>query len=391
MRFGARKRIGVVMLAATLLGLFGCGRTQGPQSSRDRPPPVSVVEEDGVWWFNSSAEEHLFVVGAELSEGPEASDVAELWTEQTLSEVLGGGFNTISPTVQIPKETFVDDLRVVSWPNSGSFDPPFAEDLVNPDDFYPDLFDEVFYGEARWQARVTSAFGRGAANLIGRSLGDSPSWAEPTDGKAHPWVEALLCRDEESVAKRRWVGLLRSRYDSAQAAGSVYGVVDRTWEEFAVRTEWPEAADEAAARTDGHLFLELIATRWYELRIGSLKDYDNGRVLALSDRINGPDAPAWLYPVLGQWVDVIYVVWPAGTPGRDAKLLEIHEGTGKPILVGASAASGAEYAEDVRRLAELPFVVGRIEEGPAPSEVELVEAANNQAQERHSSSGLSLP
>lgn len=389
MSFPTGLQIGAACCAAALLGALGCGQSNSSELPAKAPVLISVAEEDGVWWFKSGQRERFFAVGADLPDPPDPEG-AEAWVNQTVVELRSSGFNAVTPAASIPAEWLDGRIRFISWPVH-PYGAAVSEELEKPDKFSPDIFSQVIFGHVRWAARTTTQYGWNSEDVLGLILGDSPTWSSAPDVAVHPWVDAIRRRDEEAAAKRRWTGFLRGRYGSADEAGSVYGVEARSWEEIARRTEWPEAADEEAVRADTRAFLEVLAARWYESRLGLLRLHGRGPAVLFSDRIPGATLPRWLYPLLAERTDVIYVTWLDETPGRDEKLREIHEATGKPILVESVAETGSAYQEDVRSLAALPFVVGRLQYGTVPSASDLVKAANAEAETVHSLSGRGLP
>jgi len=377
--------------AGSAAWVSGCG-TRPAQSPLEAPRIVRMEERDGVYRLLNADREPFFCLGARMREEstlevdtPGAKDRIE----SLIADLEASGFNCVDDA-RADSSLFREQIHFISRPDTLRFD-GLSKELINVNETYPDLYHPNYFGDARWLGRQAVYYGFGSEKVIGYVLGPSPRWDGADGDGLHPWVEAMRKLDGGTAGKRRWIGALRERYASAVEVAAVYGTDDRGWESLAWRTQWPKVARPEAAYEDTETFLQVLAERWYRPRVVSARRTDPRGTLVLSDRIEAAGAPDWLYPIVSRHVDALYLDLGAGGGPAADRLRAIHAAAGKPMLVVGSTSDGAAYAEELKRTASLPFVVGRIELGSVPLDDPRVAEANGQAAAWHDASKRALP
>lgn len=254
-------------------------------------------------------------------------------------------------------------------------------------DVFPDVFSDGFARNLDDHVGKVCSEHRGNRNLIGYAFSDIPRWyfykgeldARPERGVVHPWAADLRRLPAASAGKRRWIDILRRHHGTPSAAAAVHGAAFTTWDDAASLTDWPEPRDAAKAAADSTALIRAACERWYDLHASLIRKHDPGRLI-LGDKIHSPGiVPDWFLSILARTVDVVFIQWYTPFETQKETLERLHVLTGKPILngdssfscpdparqgsvkgfrVGSRAEAGRHYAEYLRGLMSLPFVVG---------------------------------
>lgn len=299
---------------------------------------------------------------------------AQRWMSRILTDFDDWGFNALGYHTTLPRDLFRLDLayvQAVAAVPREPYSPKAGLDVEFPDPFHPGT-----------EQRIKDAFRPlcvdcdSDRNLIGWAFNDVPQWKIPAGGGMHPWVRALTSLQPGASGKRRWVEMLDQRHPDLQSACAAHGVQAANWGELLAITDWPECMSEAA-RADCAAFMLLIARQWYKVHQRVVRLCDSNHLI-LGDKLNGESLPDYLLPILERCVDVVCIQWYGRLEDQRDRLIEIHQKTGKPILLGDSSFSvvaegqqgakgvpvstqeevGEEYYRYLKGVMELPFVIG---------------------------------
>jgi hypothetical protein len=164
------------------------------------------------------------------------------------------------------------------------------------------------------------------------------------------------------------------------AVARVYGLGAQTWDEVASVDDWSTVGDPAAVQADSTGMLAQLTDRWYSLHAATVRREDPHRLILGDKLLCGADGlPDYLLPILDEHTDLLYLQWYAHFEEQQATLRDLHERTGRPVLLGDSSFAvqiegqplrtkgllvedhlrvGQCYADYLRAAMESGFVVG---------------------------------
>jgi glyoxylase-like metal-dependent hydrolase (beta-lactamase superfamily II) len=355
----------------------------------------SLVQRDGVWWFESPDGDELVSLGvnhvepvllasaqnrdvfakrygADLFDENGAAVVgsaaAARWMADSVAQLRGWGFNSLGVHNPIPQR---------EMPYVAKFRPLPLDGWEGLERRYADPFSPATAAYLKKAASVWCAKNARDPLILGVSFNDMPIW-RTSPARIHEWVRFVMGLGPDAPGKRRWVQLLQRSYPGPVAAAAAYGAPARTWDELLAFTEWGDPRAPWLAYRDANAFLPEIADAWYGAIGGAIRSCDPNHVI-LGDKLEGAaDLPTWLYPIVGRHFDAAYIQWYATADRQEAKLAELHAATGEPILMGDSSFShpnenvaapkgvhvgterkvGKAYARYLRAMMRKPYVVG---------------------------------
>lgn len=346
-------------------------------------PAVSVVREDGVWWFRSPAGERFLSIGANhvepvywqsprnadfvretyggeifRADGSFDDDSAAMkkWSARVAANFKDWGFNTLgfhNPLSRSLQEAiggyYVCHLPIpVPWGWNMKRSELVASFARRPTDIFDDRFrtqlDEV--SDQLVKPRASDA------RLLGYAYTDGPPWTveddagspgfaklTPAQRQIHPWVHALMSLPASAAGKQAWIDLLKMRHADATQAAAAYAVQATTWDELAARTLWEGIGEREAVSADSDAFFSIVIRRWYEERHRSIRRND-AHHLILGDKLNMnrdrkfPAQRIASLKAMHGFVDVISVQYYAPADEQVATLANVHRESGLPILNG---------------------------------------------------------
>jgi hypothetical protein len=210
----------------------------------------------------------------------------------------------------------------------------------------PDVFSLDFRAYLEEKIKTACDLHKIQCNLIGYLYTDVPSWIlgkgeQKQRGDTtmiYPWVGAILAMGDSSPGKQRWLQYLATRYESAEAAATVwslpisptYGV---SWDDLARQIDWTKPADHAAAKGDMLGFMPIIVEQWYSLHKEILRKHDPHHLI-LGDKNMSNWHHDWLLPSLKRHVDVICTQGYGRWADEANHYHRIYKATGKPIFNG---------------------------------------------------------
>lgn len=361
-----------------LLLLGGAAFAAAPDSTA-----VSIVQQDGAWWFRSPAGTRFLSIGANHVEPiywqsprnaefvretyggdvfnadgsfDDDSAAVKKWAARVATAFKEWGFNTLgfhNPLSRSLQEAvdgwYVCHLPIqVPWGWNMKRSELVAAFARRPTDIFDDRFRVQLDGLAVKLVQPRAADPR----LLGYAYTDGPPWTidddtgnpafarlSPAQKQLHPWVHALMAHPASAPGKKAWIELLKKRHATPSAAAAVYAAQATTWEELAAQTQWHELGDPGAAAADSRAFLAVLMRRWYEARHHSIRRHDTHHLI-LGDKLNmNRDRK---YPVqlnsslkaMRGLVDVISVQYYAPADEQVATLAAVHRESGLPILNG---------------------------------------------------------
>ena len=218
--------------------------------------------------------------------------------------------------------------------------------LKNGEGPLPDVFSDHF--ATFLSARVEEVVNKhnDSGKLLGYFIADIPDWElakyarkqEDEHVMIFPWLNALMQLGVTSPGKQRWVEHLKTRYENAEAAATVWGLpisptYGTSWEKLARSQQWLEPKDQDTAHADMLSFMPQIADQWYRLHHEAIRKLDKNHLI-FGDKNMVEIENDFLIESLKKYVDVV-VVQSYNPWGKDAKAIaRLHEQTGKPIFNG---------------------------------------------------------
>ena len=368
---------------------------------------IHIIKDHGRFWFADASDRRFISTGINHVEPCLMTGQYNIrHTLQTYGEDFirkDGGFNPDGAGARAWIKKVSADLIGWRFNTLGFHTDPQALDMLR-DSFYhvvaiktarievwgktierPDIFSEEFSRHADTLIRKTCEKYREEKNLLGYAFADLPEWdiepsRYPVFPVLHPWVLALAQLPKGHAGKTRWIDVLKENYESAGAAGRVYGLQSAGWDRLEENTDWQDVQDKARAAADSRAMMECIAEKWYALHCGLTRRYDPNHLI-LGDKLDREDIatlPDYLVPLLQKYCDAVLFQWYADFPEQEAELHSIHQKTGLPILMGDSSFSvqkpqqdyakgvkmacpellGRAYYQYLRRLVSLPFILG---------------------------------
>jgi glyoxylase-like metal-dependent hydrolase (beta-lactamase superfamily II) len=353
----------------------------------------TIEQADGAWWFvrpdggkfisigmnhlepvllasEKHKKQHMKTYGDDLL-GPggwprKDSAAAQKWVNESVDLLSSWGFNTLG--VHNP-------VKQNKMPYVAIFRPAKIDGWAGLKRDYRDPFDaktETFLNNA---AQEWCAENAQDPLILGISLNDMPFWT--TKGKIHPWVRTVMAGGEQSPGKWRWVEFLQGRYKNAKEAAAVYGVQGNDWNEFIDKKKWGKVPDPKRASLDSAGFLPQIVDEYYRLEVAAVRSCDPNHLI-FGDKFEGRDLPEWLDPIIKKHFDLTLIQWYDTAEKQTARLEQIYQNTGKPILLGDSSFShphpalprakgvkvesidavGDAYYHYLETVMKMPFVLG---------------------------------
>jgi hypothetical protein len=313
---------------------------------------------------------------------------AKNWVDQILRDLRDWGFNTLGFHNSLPRPLFRDRIYFCE-PVRPIVTTPYFPNAERPDVFSAEVAARIEKG-----ARDVCTAYRDDLNLLGYIYNDRPIYA-PGGGPGgsrlpwHPWVEALLRLPATAPGKQKWMELLKARHADAKSAAATHGLEATGWDDLLSLARWPAPREGSSAEADHRGFLALIVEQWYRLHWEAIRRHDPNHLI-LGDKLGGGfsepgtraaahrNIPPYLYAILKKYVDVVTVEWYGRFEEQATALENIHQATGKPVILGDSSFSalqprqqdckgvkvgsqkevGDEYARYLRQALEKSFIVG---------------------------------
>ena len=265
---------------------------------------------------------------------------AKRWMKQVLVELDDWGFNALGYHTDAPRPLFRDNISYVQGMSTAIVQ-SYARKRLTTLTSWPDVFAAEFEQVVDAVVRPIAIDCREDPNLIGYAFSDTPSWALPRDGSTPAWVAYLQTRKANFPGKLAWIEVLQGQYPSPEAAAKAYGLTDiGDWQQLAATTEWPDSEKSEQRVRDNLEMMRAIATRWFDVHVAAIRKYDTIHMI-LGDKFNcNRPLPKYLWPIIEKHIDVVLVQWFSRSFDVQRKFLrELHEATGKPILLGDSSFS----------------------------------------------------
>ena len=304
---------------------------------------IRVEQIDGVWWFINADGKKFVSIGVNHIEphlwlapynkantlknyGDDMIDdaghfstngkAAAKWIDRQVEICRDLGFNTFGKHVHpsIDPKLYQDQIYYIASLETAPLAGWRERKGEGP---RPDVFSLDFRAYLEEKIKTACDLHKIQRNLIGYLYTDVPSWIlgkgeQKQRGDTtmiYPWVGAILAMGDSSPGKQRWLQYLATRYESAEAAATVwslpisptYGV---SWDDLARQIDWTKPADHAAAKGDMLGFMPIIVEQWYSLHKEILRKHDPHHLI-LGDKNMSNWHHDWLLPSLKRHVDVI--------------------------------------------------------------------------------------
>ena len=209
---------------------------------------------------------------------------------------------------------------------------------------FPDVFDEsfnmsihkqmidCFYGKGDILAKDPGLIGYYTDNEL-HWWGSSGYWGcnEPgVDATSTGLVDDYIQLPFDAAGKKAWVAFIERKYGDIEALNNVWKSEYSEFEDLLYLQHYK--AFGIAFEEDKMQFLELIAETYFKMTSSILKMFDPHH-LNLGCRIVGETTPKVVLEVMKNYVDVISVNFYNTLDVYEKYLTDIHEITGKPIMI----------------------------------------------------------
>ncbi|MEM9721583.1 MAG: hypothetical protein AAGA10_20120 [Bacteroidota bacterium] len=379
---------------------------------------VHLEQIDNVWWlvdgngnkFISTGMNHMqanirfapynenfwgekfgedIMVGGKFN--PNALPEIKKWMAQAAKDHKEYGFNTIPfhRALNIPDEYFEDlEIFYLGKIKTGIIHAQRVK-LYSPNGKFPDVFSEGFKKNADKIASAYCAKHKNNKFMIGYTYEDLPSYEysiykmrylKDTAFAYHPWVADIINKEGLTEGKKMWMEILKKHYNSPIEAGKNYHIELKNWKDLGKINNWSEPNNKEKWLADQEEMNKLILEMWHKINREAIHKYDSNHLI-LGDKIfcHGPGHPAWVYEIVGKYVDVLLIQdFEMFTASHVEELTMYHQLSGKPILNGDHAYSytveemrlskglqvesqmavGEEYTTYMKGIMNLPFMLG---------------------------------
>lgn len=209
---------------------------------------------------------------------------------------------------------------------------------------FPDVFSDEFRRACERVAWEVCEARAADPALIGYFFNDVPEWPVPgraSKRRAGNWLDALKGLGPEAPGKAAYVDLMRQRHGSIADLNLVYGTDLRSFDELAQDLEFFRRAPlrPDAVREDDETFLTLLADRYYEVAVGTVRRIDGNHLLLGDIHDGNRGIPPQVLAALRQRTDVLSVQYYGFFRDQVASLSRWHAKTGLPILLADSCFS----------------------------------------------------
>lgn len=209
---------------------------------------------------------------------------------------------------------------------------------------FPDVFDEsfsisihkqlidVFYGKGDILAKDPGMIGYYTDNEL-HWWGSSGYWGcnEPgVDSTTTGLVDDYIQLPAEAAGKKAWVDFIQKKYGDIEALNNAWGSEYCEFEDLLYLQRYKTRS--TAFEENKMQFLELIAETYFKTTSSILKLYDPNH-LNLGCRFVGATTPRVVLEVMKKYVDVVTVNFYETLDIYEDYLTEVHEITGKPIMI----------------------------------------------------------
>lgn len=367
---------------------------------------IGLQQKEGVWWLVSPKGKPFFSIGVNHAVDPnlwlqpynkentaklfgeeiktawrtpdaEASkkwlSQIEDWIREWKFDAFGMHFRGVNNAHISPDLYYTDQIRLMKFHPS-----------MKPGDPWPDVFSDAFVQKVDNTAKAVCEKNKNKPNLLGYYFTDEPAWDNffrrvPENFKwwfyFNPWTDTLRKLPADAPGKQAWISVLKNNYPSPQQAAAVYGVHATTWTELEQMADWPIPKKSPDVTRDNTQMLMRIAEKWYAIQHAAVRKYDPNHLIFGDKHRN--QVQKWLYPVLKKYVDVVVIQRGGWNPGFEEHFREVHQKTGKPILIGDGVPDykqtisgeityhkynekkiGQSYSKFVQTLTSQPYIVG---------------------------------
>jgi len=343
-----------------------------------------VQQIDGVWWlidpegnvFLSKGVNHISFTADNaptLGYSPYGRVTAEKygnassWAKQAIQNFWNWGFNTVGAWSH--RETFVQKMPYTMILGLGS-----ATGADWQKGSFPDVFSEKFRSAIEEKAKRLCAPVAEDPYLLGYFIDNELRWG-PDWRSQKTLFDDFLAMPEHFAGKKTLVNMLREIYGSIEKANEVFGTNARSFDELPTPLSLSPAAMEV--KKVKSIFLQRVAEQYFKVCAESIRESDPDHLI-LGCRFAGY-APKEVVLGMNGWVDVVsYNNYDFLPP--EGKLDEIHQDTGKPIMLtefsfkamdsGLPNTKGAgrpvetqddrarHFEQYVTKLMSLPYAVG---------------------------------
>lgn len=321
-----------------------------------------------------------------------AKEEIKKWMQQIVKDHKGYGFNTIAfhRPMYLPDEYFNElEIYFLGKIKTGG---THAGRVKRTQSTFPDVFSEEFKSHAESVAEKYCYKHKNSKYLIGYTYDDLPSYSfeeynrkikyEGHNGGLvfHPWVTDIINTKKSTSGKKTWISVLKRHYETASDVSENYMLSAKSWEDLEEISDWNKPKNEEKWQQDQTEMLKRIVREWHHVNRNAILKFDPNHLI-LGDKISchGKGHPDWVYEIVGEYVDVLFIQdYEFFKPSHVNKLERYYKLSGKPILNGDHSygytvpemskakglpvedhhAVGEEYYTYLKGILNMPYMLG---------------------------------
>ena len=229
---------------------------------------------------------------------------------------------------------------------------------------FPDVFDDG------WGNSVAERIGKATKEhlndpfLVGWFWTDTPTWDlyKTRALRRTDWVSELRSLPVDSPGRAAYESFLRNRYSGRiHELNEIYSWDLTSLDELTAQDFSRIAVGRHRVQEDDHAFLAVIAKRFYRV-VGEAQRKADPNHLVFGDRYLAGDSPTFVLQAVTPWIDAVAVQpgdrytpqYPASTHYPAAEIAQLHQVTGKPVLICDHAISFPTAAEPRTIFEQMP-------------------------------------
>lgn len=225
------------------------------------------------------------------------------WQNRTVSRLKAWGFNTIgdwsdSTLCKQDKIPYTAGVNIAGNYNKISLD---------SNKVFPDPFDPIFYNAAvSYITRYLTNVYKNDPWCIGYFVDNELGWSStPTNGSYALAAAILTQTSTSSPAKQAFINSLASKYQTISALNKAWGTTYTSWQ--AMGSPLKSLSLNPNMLADMSSFTTVIATKYFSIISGILRQYDTGKHLYLGCRFITTRVSQEALAVAAKYCDVISI------------------------------------------------------------------------------------